>query len=173
MRYPSTFGDLFGVFRDFDNLFGDVFPEYGSGTSAGTRLLPTGRSGARAPAITAGRSWRPAVDYFVKDGDVVLRMELPGVDPNDMNVSVAGDHLTISGEKKWSREVNDPDFRFSESSYGRFERAFRLPEGVTSDTVKARYENGVLELTVPTPEKEKPKSVRIEIGTDPKKIKAA
>ncbi len=175
MRYRSVFDDLFDVFRDFDTLFRRTFPEV-AGEGAATLSLPSGRAAgsALAPAGSfTGRTWFPAVDSFEREGNYVVRMELPGVAPGDVNVSVTGDHLQISGEKKSSREVDERNVHFSESRYGRFERSFRLPEGVKGDDIRARYENGVLELTIPVPEDVKPKTVKIEVAADQKKIKAA
>ena len=177
MRYRTTFDDLFDVFNDFDELFRTAFPQSGTVTGA-AGLLPSGRStslmpaGSREQALT-GRRWLPAVESFVKDDSYHLRMELPGVDPKEVEINLTGDQLTVSGEKKTSREVDEKNLYFSESRYGRFQRTFRFPEGVKGEEVKAAYVNGVLELTIPIPEAVRPRTVKIEVATDPKKIKAA
>ncbi|HXI01727.1 MAG TPA: Hsp20/alpha crystallin family protein [Candidatus Saccharimonadales bacterium] len=174
MRYRSTFDDLFDVFRDFDDLFRRTFQDFGEESAVPSRLLPAGHGKALAPpAGAAGRGWFPATESFVKDQNFHLRMELPGVKPEDVSISVTGDLLQVSGEKKTNREVDEKSLYFSESRYGRFERSFRLPEGVRSEDVKARFENGVLELTLPVPEEVKARTIKIEVGGDPKKIKAA
>ena len=92
-----------------------------------------------------------------------LRAELPGVDPSDLNVSVVGNTLTISGEKKDERETDDASVYFREASYGKFERSFRFPESVKSDQLKACFENGVLELSMPSPAHAEPRKVQIEV----------
>lgn len=177
MRYRTAFDDLFDVFNDFDELFRRTFPEVGA-VPASAGLLPSGRStgltrGSDREQAMAAPRWIPAVESFVKDNSYHLRMELPGVSPENVDINLTGDQLTVSGEKKTSREEDQKNYYFSESRYGRFHRSFRLPEGVKSEDVKASYENGVLELTIPVPETVKPKSVKIEVGKDPKKIKAA
>ncbi len=176
MHYAPVFNDLFDIFRDFDAQFRRAFPELrGEGTAS--RLLPSGHATSSelspAPGLSYGRAWFPAVDSYEKDGNYVVRMELPGVSPGEVSVSVTGDHLQISGEKKASREVDERNVHFSESRYGRFVRSFRLPEGIKGDDIKARYEDGVLELMIPVPEEVKPKTVRIEVGMEQKKVKAA
>ena len=100
-----------------------------------------------------------------------LRAELPGVEPSDLNVSVMGNTLTISGEKKDERETDDANVFFREASYGKFERSFRLPQGVKSDQLKACFENGVLELSMPSPAHAEPRKVQIEVAASPKQEK--
>ena len=175
MRYRTAFDDLFDVFNDFDDMFRRAFPEANTGTTEGSRLLSPGtRGGSLAPTSgVTGRAWVPTVESFVKDGSYHLRVELPGVDPADVNISLTGDQLTISGEKKSSREVDDRNVYFSESRYGRFQRVFRLPEGVKTEDVKAAYENGILAVSIPVPEDVRPKTVKIEVSREPNKIKAA
>ena len=172
MRYRTAFDDLFEMFNDFDEMFRRTFQDL----DTGVKRLPSGAA-AMAPAAgrapITGATWVPAVESFIKDGLYHLRFELPGVDPKEVSVSVTGDQLLVTGEKKTSREIDEKSVYFSESRYGRFQRSFRLPEGVRSEDVKAAYENGVLQLTIPVPAEVQPKTVRIEVASDPKKIKAA
>jgi HSP20 family protein len=93
----------------------------------------------------------PDVDVFEKDGNVVVRTDLPGLRPEDIDVSVEGDVLTIKGHREEEKEVKEEDYYCSERATGDFVRTVRLPEGVTADKVEAHYENGVLEVTVPKP----------------------
>jgi HSP20 family protein len=176
----SPFDDLFNVFRDFDNLFRRTFADMAPALSEGRRALTSGGAGERAMAPATGGMiapfrWGsfPAVESYSKDGKLYLRAELPGVDPNDVQVSVTGETLTISGEKKASREVEESDVSFRETTHGRFERSFALPEGVKGEQVKARYENGVLELTMPFPEETRPRKIDIEVAHGGRAAKAA
>jgi HSP20 family protein len=98
----------------------------------------------------ASRGWVPAVDVFHRDEDLVIRAELPGIDPErDVEVTVQDGMLTIRGERRQEERSNDGGtFRY-ESAYGRFERSVMLPEGVKENDIQASYENGILEVVVP------------------------
>jgi HSP20 family protein len=96
-------------------------------------------------------AWLPDVDVFEKNGNVVVRTDLPGMRPEDIDVSVEGDLLTIKGHREEEKEVKEEDYYCSERATGDFVRTVRLPEGVTADKIEAHYENGVLEVTVPKP----------------------
>lgn len=107
--------------------------------------------------------WYPHVDSFVHKGNVVIRMELPGVDAKDVDISVSGNLLTIKGEKKAEQEVKGEEYFLCESCYGAFERTITLPEGVAADKIHAAYKNGILEVTMPAAKAALPKKVAIEI----------
>jgi HSP20 family protein len=96
-------------------------------------------------------AWIPDVDVLEKDGKVVVRTDLPGMTPADIDVSVEGDVLTIKGHREEEKEVKEEDYYRSERATGEFLRTVRLPEGTAADQVEAHYENGVLEVTVPKP----------------------
>ncbi len=110
-----------------------------------------------------GDKWSPAVDVAESAQELTVRAELPGIDPKDLDVSVTGNQLVLSGEKKESSEHNDKNFHQSETRYGSFRRMITLPEDVDTENVDAQYSNGVLTLrlkkTSPTPHK------RIEVKT--------
>ena len=114
------------------------------------------------PSWGAGR-WSPAVDVAENDKEVTVRAELPGIDPKDLEVSVLGNQLVLSGEKKESSETKEKGFYHSETRYGSFHRTVPLPEGLDTEHVDAQYANGVLTLhlkkTAPTTAK------RIEVKT--------
>jgi HSP20 family protein len=90
--------------------------------------------------------WSPAMDVAENDKELTVRAELPGVDPKELDISVAGNQLVISGEKKESSETQEKDFYHSETRYGSFRRTIALPEGVDTENVDAQYANGVLTL---------------------------
>jgi HSP20 family protein len=93
--------------------------------------------------------WLPAVDMSETDKEIHIRAELPGIDPEDVDVSVSEDRLVICGEKKSQREAKGEGWTHRESSYGSFSRSIPLPESVDPEKVTARYDKGVLtvELT--------------------------
>jgi HSP20 family protein len=109
------------------------------------------------------RMWRPAIDIEEKDGKYMLRADLPGMQKNDIHVELKDGYLTLRGERKSANEENKDNYHRIERTYGSFERTFRVPEGVTEKDIHAKYKDGVLELTVPTPEVEKPKTVELKI----------
>jgi HSP20 family protein len=97
------------------------------------------------PFAGAG-GWAPAVDLAENDQEVTVRAEMPGIDPKDLDVTISGNQLVISGEKKESSEDQGKDYYHSETRYGSFRRAVPLPEGIDSENVDAQYANGVLTL---------------------------
>jgi len=95
------------------------------------------------------KGWMPAVDVAEDDKEVTVRAELPGIEPKELEVSVSGNQLILSGEKKESSETREKGFFQSETRYGSFRRAIVLPEGVDTEHVDAQYANGVLTLRIP------------------------
>ncbi len=91
-------------------------------------------------------TWAPSLDIAETEKEVTVRAEIPGVDPKDLEVSVTGDRLVLSGEKKESSESHDRDYSHRETRYGSFRREVRLPQGVDSEHVTADYANGVLTI---------------------------
>ncbi len=92
--------------------------------------------------------WAPSFDVTDGEKDVTVRAEIPGVDPKDVEVTVSGTLLTISGEKKESREEKGENVRRSECGYGAFRRSVELPEGALADQVTAEHANGILTVRV-------------------------
>ncbi len=97
----------------------------------------------------SNEGWTPPMDAYASDGKYVIRLDLPGVDTEDLDVQVEGRVLTIRGDRK----VETADHHLRETVHGKFERAVRLPNGVDADRVEARYRNGVVEVTAPLPAK--------------------
>ena len=124
--------------RDIDDLFGRFF----------------GRPELR---LTGGV---PAMETYRKDGNYVMRFDLPGVDPKDLDVHVEGDVLTIKAERKAEEKGSE----YRENFYGKFERAVTLPHGVKAEKISARYEHGVLELVMPLPVELAGKKIPIQIA---------
>jgi HSP20 family protein len=92
-------------------------------------------------------SWMPRIETYRQDNEYVVRLDLPGVDPKDVQVHAEGNVLSISGERKTEHKGQD----YQETSYGKFERRVTLPQGVETDKIAARCEHGVLEIRVPLP----------------------
>jgi len=95
-----------------------------------------------------GGQWLPAVDIAEGDDEITLRAEIPGIEPKDLDVSVSGNLLTLSGEKKESHELKGRDYYRSERRFGSFRRSIQLPCTVKADQVSAEYSNGVLTVNL-------------------------
>jgi HSP20 family protein len=100
---------------------------------------------AEAPFASLGE-WAPTLDVSETENDVSVRAELPGVKPEDLDVTVTGDTLVLAGEKKESIEKKDKNYWHSESRYGSFRRQVRLPTEVDAENVEAKFSHGVLEI---------------------------
>ena len=163
----GTFDEMFDLFRDVDRLLRRP-------TWHGMELPGENFSMPRALPVATGKTpFFPAVECFTRDKMLVLRAELPGVDPKDVEVSITGNQVFLRGEKKEEHKADEKDFFFREISHGEFERTFSLPEGVKADQIKASFLNGVLELSMPSGVLEQTRKVPIEIGEGTKKVKAA
>jgi HSP20 family protein len=124
MRWNPT-EELSSWHRDIDELFG--------------RFLGRNESSVG--------SWVPRIETSRQDNDFVVRLDLPGVDPKDIEVRAEGNLLTITGERKTEEKNSD----YQETYYGKFERTLALPQGVEADKIGAHYQHGVLEIRVPIP----------------------
>jgi Molecular chaperone (small heat shock protein) len=107
--------------------------------------------------------WDPAVDVYDSKDAIVVKADLPGVNKEDIDISVLNDTLVIKGEKKQEKEVKEKGSIRSERFYGSFQRAITLPGGVDTGKVTAAYKNGVLELTLPKKEDAKPKQIKVDV----------
>jgi HSP20 family protein len=96
--------------------------------------------------------WSPPIDVSKRDGVYVVRAELPGVDSGDVKLEVTADTVVLQGERKVERDETQGGVHLTERMYGRFYRAIPLPEGAKVDEAKAKFEKGVLEITVPLEE---------------------
>jgi HSP20 family protein len=128
--------------RLFNETFSNVFGEEGLST----------------------RGWNPAVDVYETDHDLVLKAELPGIDPKDVDIRVEDGTLYLKGERKQESEVKEGSYHRVERSYGSFTRSFALPGSVNLDNIKADYKDGVLTLTMAKREEAKPKTIKINVA---------
>jgi len=141
----EPFRDLVTAQRDFDRLFREAFSPQWSETELSTR------------------SWAPPVDIYETEDAIVLKAELPGVEPKDVEVRVEDNNLYLKGERKFEKEVKEQNYHRVERSYGSFARSFSLPNSIDSDKVKAEYKDGLLTLTMPKREEAKPKTIKIDV----------
>jgi HSP20 family protein len=142
----EPFRDLMTTQREFDRLFKEAFNPF-----FGENDLST-------------RTWAPPVDIFEDENDIVLKAELPGVDPKDVEVKVEDNTLYLKGERKFEKEVKEENYHRVERSYGSFARSFSLPNSINAEKVKAEYKDGLLTLTLPKREEAKPKTIKIDVS---------
>ena len=110
-----------------------------------------------------GYNWAsPAIDMYQTDNDVVVKATLPGLKPDEVQINVTGEVLTIKGESKHDEEKKDRSWHIREQRWGAFERSVRLPTGVLPDRAKADFENGILTITLPKSEEVKPKTITVK-----------
>lgn len=108
-------------------------------------------------------AWSPAIDIYDSRDNIVVKADIPGLSKDEIEVSVHNDTLVIRGEKKREDKIKEDEFVRTERFYGGFHRAVTLPSTVDADKVKAVYNNGVLELTLPKREEVKPKQIQIDV----------
>lgn len=129
--------------------------------------------GTELPLERARGVWTPSVESYIKDGNLVFKAELPGVDKKDLDVSITDRELVIKGERKAEKEAKEENYVYREIAYGSFERHFTLPEGAKTGDLKATFSNGILEITVPAPMISKARKIEIEAATDERKLSEA
>ena len=128
-----------------DRLFDDAF----------TRPFSLMREG--------GATWSsPAIDMYQTDNEVVVKVAVPGLKADEVQIHVTGDILTIRGELKHEEEKKDRSWHIREQRWGAFERSVALPTGVISDRAKAEFENGILTISLPKSEEVKPKTITVK-----------
>jgi HSP20 family protein len=110
-------------------------------------------------------AWAPAVDIYETEHELVVKADLPEVDPKDLDIRVENNILTIRGERKFEKNVNEENYLRVERSYGSFARSFTLANTVNAEAIKADYQNGVLTLSIPKREEAKPKQIKVNVGT--------
>jgi HSP20 family protein len=108
-------------------------------------------------------AWIPAVDIAEGDNDFVVRMELPGVNKEDVKITMQEGILTVRGEKKQEKESKESDYHRAERSYGSFQRSFTLPTAVRADAIDASFRDGVLNISLPKAEEARPKQIDVKV----------
>jgi HSP20 family protein len=131
---------------------------------AGLRLFQDSIS--RLFSEPASRPWSPAVDIYETENELVLKADLPDVDPKNVGIQVENSTLTLKGERNFDQEKNGKGFHRIERSYGSFVRAFSLPDTVDAEHVKADYKSGVLTVTIQKKEVAKPRTINVEVNSN-------
>ncbi|MGI8959931.1 MAG: Hsp20/alpha crystallin family protein [Bryobacteraceae bacterium] len=136
-----------------------------------TEDFPTGLrvfqdSLSRLLSEPTSRPWSPPVDIYETENELVLKADVPEVDPKNVAIQMENGTLTLKGERRFEEQRNGRGFHRIERGYGSFVRAFSLPDTVDPEKVKADYKNGVLTVTLPKKEVAKPKTVNVEISNN-------
>ena len=108
-------------------------------------------------------TWLPAVDIVENADGYVVKLEVPGVNKNEVKITVQNDVLTVRGERKQEKETKDENYHRMERSYGSFQRSFTLPSSVKNDKIDASYNDGVLTIGLPKAEEAKPKEIEVKV----------
>jgi HSP20 family protein len=144
----DPFQDLLAIQDEMNQLFGQVMGQ-----------------GGRAKAGEAGtRAWAPALDIAERNDAYVVTVEVPGIKPEELNITLENGVLTISGERRFEAETKEQQFHRIERRYGAFRRSVTLPDRVKADAVEASFEDGLLQVVVPKAEEAKPKRIEIRAG---------
>src|SRR6266566_4442617 len=109
-------------------------------------------------------TWAPAVDIYEGEHELVVKADLPDIKPEELDIRVENNILTIRGERKFEKKVDEKNYLRIERAYGSFARSFSLANTVNTDAIKADYKDGVLTLSVPKREEAKPKQIKINVG---------
>jgi len=139
--WPS---DLFGIQREMNKMFDGVFRGTGDEDYSFS-------------------SWTPAVDIAEHDDEYLVKVELPGVNKDEVKLTLENNILTIRGEKKQEKETKKENYHRVERSYGSFQRSFTLPAAVKSDKIDASYKDGILKVSLPKAEEAKPKQIEVKV----------
>jgi HSP20 family protein len=152
----EPFRELLSSQDRFNQLFNQTFSQaFGEGQELGSR------------------TWAPAVDIYEDDQHLVIKAELPGVDPKDVEVRVENHTLFLKGERKFEKETKEGNYHRVERSYGSFSRTFSLPSTVNTENAQAEYKDGLLTLKLAKREEAKPKTIKIEVAGSGVKAQAA
>lgn len=121
------------------------------------------RGGVQDDGSLAVSYWTPAVDIAQHDNEFVVKVELPGINKDDVKITLESNILTIRGEKKEETNVKEENYHRVERTYGSFQRSFKLPTTVKADNIDAMYKDGILTVTLPKAEEAKPKQIEVKV----------
>ncbi|GAP14613.1 heat shock protein Hsp20 [Longilinea arvoryzae] len=105
----------------------------------------------------------PSIDMYQTEKDVIVKAVMPGMKPEDIQISVTGDVLTLRGEVKKEQEIKEANYHLQERHFGSFSRSIPLPVSVVTDQAHAEFENGILTLTLPKSEVDRPKTITVKV----------
>jgi HSP20 family protein len=140
----DPFRDLVSIQDELNRLFGRTFV------------------GSEMTRPSAGGTWMPSMDVFETEDRIVAELELPGIEPDEVEVSVEDSTLTVSGSREYTDELKDENVHRVERRYGAFTRAITLPQTADTEKVEAKFDKGVLRVEVPKVERAKPKRIEIK-----------
>jgi HSP20 family protein len=143
----DPFRDLVSIQDELNRLFGRTFV------------------GPELTRPTASETWMPSMDVFETDDKIVAEIELPGIEPDDVDVSVEDSTLTVSGSREFTDELKDENVHRVERRYGAFTRAITLPQTADTEKVQAKFDKGVLRVEVPKVERAKPRRIEIKAAS--------
>ncbi len=146
----SPFKELEDMRRDMERLFGEFFEP----TPMRRRLWPKLEIGVIVPNV----------DMYDRKNEIVVKAELPGVEKENVDITITENNLTIKGERKKDEEMKEEEYYSREMSYGSFTRTISLPVEVDSSKAKATFKNGILEIALPKKEEAKPKEIKVEVS---------
>ena len=146
-RELATFpGDVINMQREINKMFDNFF-----------------RGGTLEDGSLGSSVWTPAVDVEERDDEYQVKVELPGVNKDDVKITMQDNVLTIRGEKKQEKESKNSNYHRVERSYGSFQRSFTLPTSVKHDKIEASYKEGILTIGLPKAEDAKPKHIEVKV----------
>jgi HSP20 family protein len=135
----------FSALRDLEGQFNRMFDEMFEGNAG-------------------GRGWSPAIDLVETEDNYLIEADLPGMHKDDIELVVVDNLVTIKGERKYQSEARREGYHRFERQYGNFQRTFEIPGGFRGDAVDAKFENGVLRVTLPKREEMKPKQIEVKVS---------
>ena len=142
----DPFRDLVSIQDELNRLFDRTFR--GAGPE-GTRAI-------------GGGSWMPAVDVWETKDKLFVSLDLPGLDPKEVEVSVEDSTLLVSGSREFTQQTEEQNYHRVERRYGQFQRAIRLPETAAADRIEARFDKGVLTVEIPKREEARPRRIEVK-----------
>jgi HSP20 family protein len=144
----DPFRDLLSIQDEMNTLFNRAYGERAPGEGGEQRL----------------RLWAPALDIAEQKDAYLVQVELPGVRPDDLDITLEDGLLTIQGERRFTQESSEQQFHRIERRYGRFRRSITLPTQVQADAIEASFEDGLLAVRVPKAEEAKPRRINVQVG---------
>ena len=142
---PTFTPDLFGLQNEINRMFDGFF------------------HGDREETDVLGSTWKPAVDIVENDDEYIAQVELPGVNKDDVKITMENNILTLRGEKSQEKKEKSANYHRVERFYGSFRRSFELPGGVKNDKIDAEYKDGILTIRMPKEEEAKTKLIEVKV----------
>jgi HSP20 family protein len=143
----------------------DPFREFSTLQDRMNRLVRDSFGEGREESLTT-TAFAPPVDVYEDEHNVVLKIEVPGIEEKDIDVRIENNTLTVHGERKFEKEEKEENYRRVERQYGSFTRSFTLPNTVDHDGVSANYDKGVLKIQLAKKAEAKPKQIKVSVGSE-------